>query len=113
FTVFDGSLQATGTVSITVTPVNDAPVAVDDSTSTPRNVPVLIPVLANDSDVDGDFLSITGTSPTNGTASIVGTNVLFTPFSNFVGVATIGYSITDGNGGNASALITVNVTLGT
>src|SRR4029434_8909186 len=43
----------------------------------------------------------------NGTASISGTNVVFTPATNFVGTATIGYSISDGNGGTASALITV------
>src|SRR5207248_2175881 len=53
FTVFDGSLYATGTVSITVTPVNDAPVAVNDTTSTAKNVPVIIGPLANDVDGDG------------------------------------------------------------
>jgi RNase H-fold protein (predicted Holliday junction resolvase) len=113
FAVFDGSLYATGTVSITVTPVNDAPVAVDDTSSTPKNIPVLISVLANDSDVDGDVLTITSATPTNGAVGIVGTNLLFTPASNFVGVATIGYAISDGNGGTASALVTVIVTLGT
>src|SRR5439155_394828 len=76
FTAFDGSLYATGTVSITVTPVNDPPVAVNDSTSTPKNTPVLIPVLANDSDVDGDALTIISATPTNGVVSIVGTNLL-------------------------------------
>src|SRR5207247_316691 len=67
--------------------------------------------LVNDSDVDGDPLTITSVSPTNGTAIILpgSTNVLFTPATNFVGVATIGYSISDGQGGTASALITVTM----
>src|SRR5207253_6808809 len=65
-------------------------------------------------DVDGvvacDLLIITSVSATNGTAVIMGgTNVLFTPAANFNGTATIGYSISDGNGGTASALITVTV----
>src|SRR5207248_2501926 len=99
-----------GTVSITVTPVNDPPIAVNDLTSTPKNTPVLIPVLANDSDVDGDTLTITGASPTNGVVSIVGTNLLFTPASNYVGIATVQYTISDGMGGTASANVVVTVT---
>src|SRR5207245_11762633 len=75
-----------------------------------RRASDLISALDNDSDVDGDSLTITSVSPTNGTAVIVGgTNVLFTPAANFNGTATIGYSISDGNGGTASALITVTV----
>src|SRR3989440_7557798 len=58
----------------------------------------------------GATLSSSSVTPTNGTAVIVGgTNVLFTPAANFNGTATIGYSISDGNGGTASALITVTV----
>src|SRR2546421_8326547 len=58
----------------------------------------------------GATLSSSSVTPTNGTAVIVGgTNVLFTPAANFNGAASIGYSISDGNGGTASALITVTV----
>ena len=58
------------TVSITVTPLTDPPVAVNDAATTPEDTAVTIPVLLNDSDVDGDTLTITSLSPTNGTASI-------------------------------------------
>src|SRR6185436_12812980 len=92
-----------------VSAVNDPPVAVNDFTNTVEDVAVTIQALVNDSDVDGDTLSIDSVSPTNGTASVSGTNVVFTPDTNFVGTATIGYTISDGNGGTASALITVNV----
>src|SRR5204863_187658 len=96
-------------ITVTVSGVNDPPVAVNDFTNTVEDVAVTIQALANDSDVDGDALTITTVSPTNGTALIAGTNVVFTPAANFNGTATIGYSISDGNGGTASALITVTV----
>ena len=49
-------------------------------------------------------------NPTNGIASISGTNIIFTPTNDFTGTATIGYTITDGIGGTNSSVITVNVT---
>jgi len=66
--------------------------------------------LVNDSDPDGDALSLATVNPTNGIASIAGTNVVFTPATNFIGTATIGYSIADGAGGTSSALITISIT---
>ena len=54
-------------------------------------------------------LSLVSVSPTNGTATISGTNILFTPTPGFAGTATIGYTITDGFGGLSSSLITVDV----
>ena len=71
---------ATG--SFIVNCVNDAPVANNDSNTTSRNTNVTTFVLANDTDLDHALtaLSVTGiTSITGGTASIVGTGVLFTP----------------------------------
>src|SRR6185436_11017127 len=62
------------TVSIAITPVNDAPVAVNDSYTTAEDTAlnVVVPgVLANDSDVDGDTLSAVWVSqPTHGTLSL-------------------------------------------
>src|SRR5436190_1216110 len=111
YSISDGNGgTASALIMVTVSGVNDPPVAVNDFTNTVEDVAVTIQALANDSDVDGDPLIITSVSPTNGTASIAGTNVVFTPATNFVGTATIGYSISDGNGGTASALITVTVT---
>src|SRR5207247_557845 len=79
------------------------PVAVNDFTNTVDDGSVTIQPLVNDSGVDGGPLIITSVSPTNGTAVILpgSTNVLFTPATNFVGTATIGYSISDGQGGTA------------
>src|SRR5205814_6728418 len=105
YTISDGNGgTASATVTVTVTPVNDAPVAVDDSASTPEDVPVTIAPLANDNDLDDDQLIITDATTTNGTVVIVGgTNLLFTPSTNFNGTTTITYTISDGNGSTATA----------
>src|SRR4029079_18601789 len=92
-------------------PVNDAPVAANDSASTPEDTAVTIAPLANDSDADGNPLSITDASTTNGIVVIVGgTNLLFTPAPDFNGTTTITYTISDGNGGSTSATVIVTVT---
>src|SRR5262249_59279609 len=85
----------------TVTRVNDPPVAVNDVATTPEDTAVSIPVLANDSDVDGDTLTITAATTTNGTVSIVGTNLLFTPATNYNGSVTLSYTISEDRKGTA------------
>src|SRR5439155_1520886 len=108
----DGSLESgEATVTITITPVNDAPVATNDSATTPEDIAVTITPLVNDSDPDADPLTITNATTTSGTVVIVGgTNLLFTPAPDFNGTATITYTISDGNGGSLSATVTVTVT---
>ena len=98
------------TFSITVRPVNDSPVAVDDAVSTPEDTPVTIDALANDTDADGDTLSITSISaPANGTAIPQGTGILFTPNADFSGADSFTYTISDGQ---VSATATVNEDVG-
>ena len=109
YVITDGN-GGTNAALVTISVTNRPPVAVDDLASAPENVAVTIPVLVNDSDPDGDALTIVSVSPTNGTASISGTNVIFTPATNFLGTATAGYVITDGFGGTNSAVITITVT---
>lgn len=96
---------------MTVNPVNDAPDAVNDAASTDEDTPVTIDALANDTDVDGDTLTITGASvpADQGTVEIVNNELLFTPAENFNGDATISYSIEDGNGGTDTAEVVVTV----
>lgn len=101
------------TVAITVTPVNDPPVAVNDTVATNEDSPVTIPasvLLANDTDIDGDGLSITSVqAAVNGTVTLVGGNPVFTPNANYFGPASFTYTISDGNGGTSTA--TVNLTI--
>ncbi|RLJ41690.1 Ca2+-binding RTX toxin-like protein [Litoreibacter meonggei] len=113
YTISDGNGgEDTATVNVTVTPVNDAPDAVNDVVTTDEDTVITIDALANDTDPDGDALTITGaTVPVEqGTVAIVGNELVFTPAENFNGLATISYSIEDGNGGTDTAVVQVNVT---
>jgi outer membrane protein OmpA-like peptidoglycan-associated protein len=100
------------TTSTTVGPKQHLPVAVDDSAIVPENsTDNAIDVLANDSDADGDPLTITAvSSPAHGTASAGGSGVLYTPTTDFLGDDSFTYTISDGHGGSATA--TVHVTVG-
>lgn len=98
-------------VTVTVDPVNDAPVAKADAASTAFGKPVVMNVLANDSDVDGDTLTIKSIgAAANGTVvkNADGT-VTYTPKAGFSGTDTFTYVTTDGNGGEATAKATVTV----
>jgi len=103
----------TATATITVVVVNDAPVAVEDSLTTDEDTPVSVStsfLLANDSDVDGDELSVTDVgNAVNGSVVMNGETVTFTPAPNFNGAASFRYTISDGNGGMATATVSVSV----
>ena len=98
YTVSDGTATATATVTITITAVNDAPTAVDDSTSTAEDTAVDINVVANDTDPDtGDTVTISSyTSPSNGTASPSSTTFTYTPDANYNGSDSFVYTLSDG-----------------
>ena len=103
---------AKSTTTTTLGPKQHEPVAVDDSaTVAPNSTMNPIDVLANDSDADGDTLTITAVSaPAHGSAVAAGANVDYTPAADYLGEDTFTYTITDGRGGTASA--TVHVTVG-
>ena len=111
YTISDGhGGSSTATVSVTVTPVNDAPVAVSDGASTAEDTPVTVAVLANDFDLEGDSLTVTAASAASGAVVINPDGSLtYTPSANFFGSDTITYSISDGNGGTATATVAVTV----
>ncbi|HEQ3599019.1 TPA: tandem-95 repeat protein, partial [Vibrio harveyi] len=111
YTISDGQLTDDATVAVTVNPVNDAPVAVDDTVTTDEDTAVTIDVLANDSDPENDQLTITNASvpAEQGTVTIVDGKLVFTPAENFNGDATISYTISDGQlTDDATVAVTVN-----
>ena len=91
---------------------NDEPIALSDSALTTKNNLILITVLTNDSDPDGDTISIVGyTQGVHGSVvqEISGNRFNYTPETGFTGNDSFNYTISDGNGGTATA--TVNITV--
>jgi VCBS repeat-containing protein len=106
---FGGGHTSTTTATITITPIDDAPVAVNDGpiSIAEDSGPTLIDVLVNDIDPDGDPKQITAiTQPTHGTATISGTAVSYTPTPNFNGPDAFTYTLN----GASTATINISVT---
>ncbi|HYH50024.1 MAG TPA: Ig-like domain-containing protein [Acidimicrobiia bacterium] len=89
---------------------NASPTVTADTRVTPVDQPVEISVLANDSDSNGDALSITSVStPAHGTATISGPRIRYVPATGFAGVDSFTYKVSDGRGGSATGTVTVTV----
>ncbi len=113
YTISDGEFTDGGTVGITITAQNDAPVAVDDVQTIVRDsAATVVAVLANDSDVELDpLLIIAKTTAAKGTVVITGggTGLTYDPFTGFSGADSFTYTISDGHGGTATATVTLNI----
>ncbi|MEO0692890.1 MAG: Ig-like domain-containing protein, partial [Pseudomonadota bacterium] len=105
---------AVSTVDVTVTPVEDDPVATDDSATALPETATVIDVLANDSDGDGDPLTVTLETPAaNGTVTRNADNTFtYTPDPGFAGTDSFDYRLSDGDGPTDTATVTVTVTDG-
>ena len=110
YTISDGNGgAATATVSVTVTPVNDAPVAVADVNAFVIGA-TSIAVLTNDTDADGNTLTlVSATQGAHGTTSISGSSVLYTPATGYVGADTFTYVVSDGQTATATGTVTLTV----
>ncbi len=106
---------ATATVTVTVDPVNDAPVAVDDAVTINEGAgATAINVRSNDTDVDGDTLSVVAVSPTSppgGTVTFTATGVTFTALASFSGTMIFTYTIEDSGTPVLDDTATVTVTV--
>jgi len=127
YTLTDGSLTSTATLSIGITPINDAPVTADDVKTLAEDGVATGNVLTNDSDIEGTALSVTqftvsgvaGTFTAGTTANIAGVGALvvnadgsytFTPVLNYNGAVPVAtYTATDG-ALTSTATLTINVT---
>ncbi len=110
YTVSDGDLSDSATVIVTVEPVNDPPTASDDTASTAEDTAVTISVLDNDTDIEGDGLSIGGLgSAGNGSVTTDGDDVTYIPTANFNGTDSFTYTVGDAGGGTDTATVTVTV----
>jgi hypothetical protein len=89
---------------------NLAPLAVDDSATTPANQPVMIYVLQNDKDPDGDMMFVKEVvQPANGVVTLATTSVTYTPDATFSGNETFSYTVSDVDGASDEANVTVTV----
>lgn len=88
---------------------NTQPQAQADAITSAVAQPVFIDVLSNDTDVDGDTLTITGASADFGVVEVVDNQLRYTPPLDYIGTAQITYGIADGQGGTSSAEVTVEL----
>ena len=107
------------TVSVTDVAENVAPTAVDDSRTTTEDTSLVLPVsgagspAANDTDANGDPLTVTAVSgAVGGSATITAGTIRFTPTANLCGVAAgrFDYTVSDGHGGADVGRVSVNIT---
>ena len=101
---------------VSVTVVNQAPVPENDEQSTAACLPITIPVLANDSDPEGNDLAITAVSqPTpasSGTVTFTPTQIIFTPSATASGTVVFGYTVVDNGITPKSATALVSIPIG-
>jgi len=112
YTVSDGNGGTdTATVEITVNGVNDDPVAVDDTDATGEDTAVDIDVLDNDTDIDGDTLTVAsvGTASNGSTSINLDGTVRYDPNLGFTGTDSFTYVVSDGNSGTDTGTVTVEV----
>lgn len=98
-------------INIKVLPTPDAPTANPDEATLEQDTEILIDVLPNDTDPDGDVLTVDSiTQPTNGQVVIENGQVKYTPNPGFIGIDTFTYTIKDENDSTATTTVIVTVT---
>jgi VCBS repeat-containing protein len=114
--VSDGTLTDTQAISVTVTNVNEAPIASNDLYAVDQNSTLVVPIgtslLANDSDPENDALLVASSStPSHGTLSLTTSDgaFIYTPNAGYVGSDSFTYTITDGNGHTSDATASINI----
>lgn len=106
--------STTETISVNINNVNEALTAFDDGAGSTNEDTVIViqasTLLANDEDIDGDVLTILSVeNPVNGTVSLVGEVITFTPTPGYDGSASFSYTVSDGNGFIDTATVNLNV----
>ncbi|MFV0306342.1 MAG: Ig-like domain-containing protein [Desertimonas sp.] len=106
--------QASAVISVAIVPpeqVNRPPIARTDTDRTRAGVPVIIDIVANDSDLDGDMIAAEGITgqPGYGTAEIIDGQLVYTPAETFSGTDRVSYALVDAFGGRAVGEVLIGV----
>jgi hypothetical protein len=110
FDPFPANNSASVTVHVDGPAVNQPPAAVDDSADLAEDEATVVAVLDNDSDPEGDPLTISAVGAAqHGSVEIDGAAIRYTPVANYNGVDAFTYTIADGQGNSALAMVTVNI----
>ncbi len=110
YSISDGQGGSASSEVLVTVNGNRAPVAVNDTLTTDDRSEVMLNVLANDSDPDGDALQIISASAVQGTVSITSDQkIKYSPKAGFAGSDVVSYQIRDGLGGEASAQVTLTI----
>lgn len=110
YEVSDGALTSIATVTVEVQPVQDQPLALNDAATTAEDRPVTVNVTANDLELDGESLVVTCvTGAAHGQVQFSGAEITYTPDADFNGLEQLTYTVSDGQGGSATAVLTVTV----
>ncbi len=112
YTISDGTESDTATINVTVTNVNDAPVAAGESYNMNQDTTLTVPaagVLANDSDIDGPSLSAVLDSGLPGLALNANGGFSYTPPLNFAGQVSFTYHASDGVASSNTVTVTIDV----
>ena len=105
----DGGVS-TGTISVTVSAVNDAPVTPDDSATTAEDTSLSLDVLALASDIDSASLTLQSVQGAgHGTVSLVAGQAVYVPEADYTGPDSFTYTVSDGDGGVSTGTISVTV----
>ncbi|MBL8792484.1 MAG: cellulose binding domain-containing protein [Planctomycetia bacterium] len=93
------------------TPVNRVPVAWDDFATTSTNTPITVNVLANDTDADGNALSVTAVTQGQHGAVVRNANgsLTYTPAAGYTGTDSFRYTLSDGQGGTTTGAVSITV----
>lgn len=110
YIVNDGELDSTpATITLTVTPVNDTPVAAAVSVTTPEDTAASVTLVG--SDIDGDALTYAVlTSPSHGVLSGTASNLTYTPAPDYFGTDSFTYQVNDGSVDSPAATVSITIT---
>ena len=113
YTIIDeGNFESLeGEITLTVTPVNDAPIVQSSSLTINEDEVGTIDISDYISDVDSDSLEISSLTASNGSVVLNGTIITYTPNSNYNGKDIISYVVSDGDGGSTEGSISVTINI--